>query len=181
MQIRWCFGWRSVAWSPQVWGPSPGRHWGGSSRWWCRQKKSSYVVPCWSGELSVACPSVMFSALKSLNFAGLICLLFAGRGFKMDTIWFARAHSPPVTSIPKVRSSNVTYGIKIMITVVLPARMVAIHSELLESCVFQKYKRSFKMVSEVGCQGSMEVLCCVFLKGDCLSELCVWLSECHSL
>ena len=41
-------------------------------------------------ELSVACLSMKFSAVKSWNFAGLICLLFAGsrtrsrtrRGFK---------------------------------------------------------------------------------------------------
>ena len=33
-------------------------------------------------ELSVACLSIMFSAVKSWNGVGLICLLFAGRGFK---------------------------------------------------------------------------------------------------
>ena len=33
-------------------------------------------------ELSVACLSMMFSAVKSWNFVGLICLLLAGRGFK---------------------------------------------------------------------------------------------------
>ena len=33
-------------------------------------------------ELSVACLSIMFSAVKSWNFVGLICLLFAGWGFK---------------------------------------------------------------------------------------------------
>ena len=51
--IRWCFGWRSVVWSSQVWGPSPGSHWHGSSRWWCGQRKSSYVVQCRSGKLRV--------------------------------------------------------------------------------------------------------------------------------
>ena len=53
MWIRWCFGWRSVAWSPQVRGPSPGSHWRGSNWWWCGQRKSSYVVQCLSGELRV--------------------------------------------------------------------------------------------------------------------------------
>ena len=33
-------------------------------------------------ELSVSCLSIVFSAVKSWNFVGLICLLFAGRGFK---------------------------------------------------------------------------------------------------
>ena len=33
-------------------------------------------------ELSVACLSVMFSAVKSWNFVGLICLLLAGKRFK---------------------------------------------------------------------------------------------------
>ena len=33
-------------------------------------------------ELNVAWPSMMFSAVKSWNFVGLVCLLLAGRGFK---------------------------------------------------------------------------------------------------
>ena len=33
-------------------------------------------------ELSVSCLSIVFSAVKSWNFVGLICLLFAVRGFK---------------------------------------------------------------------------------------------------
>ena len=33
-------------------------------------------------EFKAACLSVMFFAVKSRNFVGLICLLFAGRGFK---------------------------------------------------------------------------------------------------
>ena len=49
VQIRWCYGWRSVVGSAQVWGPSiigwsHWGDWGGSSRWWCGQKKGSCVV-----------------------------------------------------------------------------------------------------------------------------------------
>ena len=33
-------------------------------------------------EFSVACLFIMFFAVNSLNFVGLISLLFAGRGFK---------------------------------------------------------------------------------------------------
>ena len=92
MWIRWCFGWQSIIWSPWAWGPSPGRHWGGSSRWWCGKKKKKRVLMLfgifeWGTkkgclEFSVACLSIMFFAVKSWNFVGLICLLFAGRGFK---------------------------------------------------------------------------------------------------
>ena len=64
-----------------------GLHWGGSSRWWCRQKKrvlvqylSEGLRKVWS--FSVACLSIMFFAVKSRNFGGIICLLFTGRGFK---------------------------------------------------------------------------------------------------
>ena len=39
VQIRWCFAWRSVALSPQEWGPSLGGHRGGSNRWWRGQRK----------------------------------------------------------------------------------------------------------------------------------------------
>ena len=38
-------------------------------------------------ELSVACLSTMISAVKSWNFLGLICLLFAGRVFKKLFNW----------------------------------------------------------------------------------------------
>ena len=40
MGVSWCWGWRSVVCSLEVWGLSPGRHWGGSSQWQCGQK-------CW--------------------------------------------------------------------------------------------------------------------------------------
>ena len=41
--ISWCLGWWSVIWSLEVWGLSPGCHWGGSSRWWYRQKSFIYL------------------------------------------------------------------------------------------------------------------------------------------
>ena len=91
VQIRWCYGWRSVVGSAQVWGPSiigwsHWGDWGGSSRWWCRpKKKSSCSVSEWGTkkglEFNVACLSVLFFAVKSWNFGGIICVLFTGRGF----------------------------------------------------------------------------------------------------
>ena len=38
-------------------------------------------------EFKVACLSMMFFAVKSWNFFDLICLLFAGRGFKNCLAW----------------------------------------------------------------------------------------------
>ena len=82
---------------------SPGHHWGGASHWRCRQKKKKEFLCSsvfeWGTknglELDVACLSVMFIAVKFWNFVGLICHLFARRGFKNWLAWLVPAPQPP--------------------------------------------------------------------------------------
>ena len=54
-------------------------------------------------ELSVACLSIMISAVKSWNFLGLICLLFAGRFFLKLFNWHGR--DQPLNQLMKERKA----------------------------------------------------------------------------
>ena len=103
VQIRWCFGWRAVTWSPQMWGAFT---W--SSLMWFQlvvvwtEKKSSCVVHVFewgtkkSLEFSVPCLPKMFFAVKSWNFVGLICLcLLEGILRTVQLAWLVPAPQPP--------------------------------------------------------------------------------------
>ena len=54
-------------------------------------------------ELSVACLSIMISAVKSWNFLGLICLLFAGSFFLKLFNWHGR--DQPLNQLMKERKA----------------------------------------------------------------------------
>ena len=99
MWIKWCFGWWSIIWSPHVWGPSPGHQWGGSSRWWYRQKPSC-VVQYFSEGLRRVWSLVLLLCLLIMFFAVNSEVLLGTRLVKEQVYNWARNLSDHSLSMP---------------------------------------------------------------------------------